>query len=126
VESDNFEPYLKALGISAPLRKLANLTSPTCIISVVGQDEYSICTDAVVRSVTVQFQLGKEVQETTVDFRKVRSTFTLEDGDLVWSSTDKSGVTTVVRRKVQDGIMTVYMEVNGVKATAKFKKSATA
>ena len=30
--SDNFEEYLKALGISAPLRKLAGLTSPTVII----------------------------------------------------------------------------------------------
>ena len=30
--SDNFEEYLKALGISAPLRKLAGLTSPTVTI----------------------------------------------------------------------------------------------
>ena len=30
--SDNFDEYLKALGISAPLRKLAGLTSPTVTI----------------------------------------------------------------------------------------------
>ena len=30
--SDNFEEYLKALGIPLPLRKLANLTTPTVII----------------------------------------------------------------------------------------------
>jgi len=29
---DNFDEYLKALGISAPLRKLALLTSPTITI----------------------------------------------------------------------------------------------
>ena len=32
VSSDNFEEYLKALGIPLPLRKLANLTTPTVII----------------------------------------------------------------------------------------------
>ena len=32
VECQNFEEYLKGLGIPAPLRKLAGLTSPTVII----------------------------------------------------------------------------------------------
>ena len=33
---ENFEEYLKALGISAPLRKLALLTSPTLTIRQSG------------------------------------------------------------------------------------------
>ncbi|XP_023345672.1 myelin P2 protein [Eurytemora carolleeae] len=124
VESDNFEPYLKALGIAAPLRKLANLTTPTVIISDLGNGEYSVKTDAVVRSVVVTFKFGEKVGETTVDFRKVESVFTLEDETLVWTSTDKNGLTTVVRRTISsEGIMLVEMEVRGITATAKFKKS---
>ena len=81
--SDNFDEYLKALGISAPLRKLAGLTSPTVTIKkledgkIQGQrypmsnsnlllGKYSVTTDAVVRSVTVTFRFGEEVQESTV------------------------------------------------------------
>ena len=41
VSSDNFEEYLKALGIPLPLRKLANLTTPTVIIKRVdGKAQY--------------------------------------------------------------------------------------
>ena len=39
--SDNFENYLKALGISAPLRKLAGLTSPTVTIKKVEDGKNS-------------------------------------------------------------------------------------
>ena len=79
---DHFEEYLKALGISAPLRKLALLTSPTVTIkqTAPGQrsqaeivtcymsalDKYSMTTDATVRSVTIEFKFGEKVEETTV------------------------------------------------------------
>ena len=83
VSSDNFEEYLKALGIPLPLRKLANLTTPTVIIKRVdGESTYcwdfllhfifnpdvrfSVTTDAVVRAVTVTFKLGESVEENTV------------------------------------------------------------
>ena len=38
---EHFEEYLKALGISAPLRKLAMLTSPTVTIRESGEGERS-------------------------------------------------------------------------------------
>ena len=81
--SDNFEEYLKALGIPLPLRKLANLTSPTVIIKRVDgeswldliinsefisnpDEKFSVTTDAVVRAITVTFKLGETVEENTV------------------------------------------------------------
>ena len=39
--SENFDNYLKALGISAPLRKLAGLTSPTVTIKKVDDGKNS-------------------------------------------------------------------------------------
>ena len=79
---EHFEEYLKALGISAPLRKLAMLTSPTVTIRESGEgershgnvrersentlDKFSITTDATVRSVTIEYKLGEKVEETTV------------------------------------------------------------
>ena len=79
---EHFDEYLKALGISAPLRKLAQLTSPTVTIGQSGGersrvkrerersentlDKFSITTDATVRSVTIEYKLGEKVEETTV------------------------------------------------------------
>merc|ERR1712226_13662 len=120
---DHFEEYLKALGISAPLRKLAVLTSPTVTIRRSG-DKFSITTDATVRSVTIEYELGEKVEETTVDLRTVSSvlTFDAENGCLILTSTDKHGVTTAVKRTVSADLMMVEMEVKGVTATAVFKR----
>merc|ERR1712215_126160 len=124
ISCDNFDEYLKALGIPAPLRMLAGITSPTVIIKQESDDMYSVTTDATVRSVTVTFHLGEHVEEKTVDLRTVDSVFTVDqDNDcLVWTSTDKTGVTTVVRRSVAGDTMRVVMEVKGVTATAMFQR----
>ena len=93
--SDNFEEYLKALGIPLPLRKLANLTSPTVIIkrvdgeyrldlilnsefvSTAPDEKFSVTTEAVVRAVTVTFKLGETVEENTVGKQKTYFPHTL-------------------------------------------------
>merc|ERR1711936_913320 len=121
---DQFEEYLKALGISTPLRKLALLTSPTVTIKQSGPDKYSMTTDATVRSVTIEFKFGEKVEETTVDLRTVSSVFTFDEEKncLILTSTDKHGVTTVIKRTVAADVMKVHMEVKGVTATAVFKR----
>merc|ERR1711973_122572 len=126
VSCDNFDDYLKALGIPFPLRKMAILISPTITISKEPDGRYSVNTDAGIRAVTIVFALGESVPETTVDLRNVTSVFTLdEEGAFVWTSTDKYGVTTVVKRRVLEEDpqeMAVHMEVNGVVATAVFTR----
>ena len=124
VESTNFDNYLQGLGIAYPLRKLASLTSPTVTIKQETTDGlYSVTTDAKIRSVTTAFQLGKVVDERTVDLRLLRSTFSLDkDNCLVLTSTDRYGVTSIDTRCVMGNLMQVAMEVKGVTASAKFKK----
>ena len=124
VESSNFDAYLIGLGISFPLRKLASLTSPTVIIKQENEEgEFSVTTDATVRSATATFTLGKPTLERTVDLRTVSSIIDLdqERDCLVWTSTHKNGVTSVDTRTVKGDLMQVVMEVEGVFATATFK-----
>merc|ERR1712012_129392 len=82
-----FEEYLKALGIPLPLRKLANLTSPTVNIKRVDDEKFSVTTDAVVRALTVTFKLGETVEENTVDLRTVSSVFEfdMETKTFIWT-----------------------------------------
>ena len=58
------------------------------------------------------------------DLRTVDSIFSLDlgTGSLVHTSTDRHGVTTVVTRSVEEDLMQVVMEVNGVTAKATFKR----
>lgn len=124
VSSDNFEEYLKALGIPLPLRKLANLTTPTVIIKRVDDVRFSVTTDAVVRAVTVTFKLGESVEENTVDLRTVSSVFEfdMQTKSFNWTSTDKHGVVTVVKRTISGDKMNVSMECKGILASAIFKR----
>merc|ERR1719342_552120 len=119
---------IPALGIPFPLRKMAILISPTITISKEPDGRYCVKTDAGVRAVTIIFNLGESVAETTVDLRNVTSVFTIdEEGAFVWTSTDRNGVTTVVKRRLLEEDpqqMAVHMEVNGVTATAVFTRKS--
>ena len=92
----------------------------------------SIRTETLVKSVSVEFVLGEEFNETTIDDRKVRSIFSLEDLDeggrrelLQWQ-TDKQGrkarIGRTLRREGQDELMDITMECNGVFSTAVFRR----
>ena len=126
LRSDNFDEYLKGLGISYPLRAMAKLTSPTIQIGADASGKFNLKTDAVVRSVNAVFSLGHTFQETTVDFRSVSSVFSLdEEGALVSESTDnKSKICTTIKRRVTGDFMEVTMEVGEVKANAVFQRDA--
>eukprot|EP00092_Neocalanus_flemingeri_P016028 GFUD01017347.1.p1 GENE.GFUD01017347.1~~GFUD01017347.1.p1 ORF type:complete len:137 (+),score=46.36 GFUD01017347.1:94-504(+) len=126
VESSNFEEYLKGLGISFPLRKLAGLSSPTISIKQEIGGRYSVTTDAMVCSASATFQLGELIQERTVDLRTVSSTFSLdqENDCLVLTSTGRNGLTSVDTRTVKGDLMQVVMVVKGITATATFRRKA--
>ncbi|CAG2181389.1 unnamed protein product, partial [Oppiella nova] len=58
-KSDNFDNFLKELGVNFMLRKLANSTSPTLEITRNG-DEFVFKTVSTVKTSTMTFTLGKE------------------------------------------------------------------
>jgi len=151
VSCSNFDGYLKELGINAVLRKLAALANPTIIVTAAekdgkelwtirwGLDRFNVrslslrnCfflrTETVVKSTQCSFHLGQEFDETTIDDRKVKSTLRVIDEEGVRKlnhySVDQQGRRSVVSRTIDGNLMNVWMEVNGVKSSAIFKKKA--
>merc|ERR1712156_1270841 len=84
-ESNNFDNYLKELGVGFILRQLAQVAQPTVTVgrncsSTPSPAEAEFCvwsihTDAAVRQHTINFHLGEEVEDTTMDGREVVSKF---------------------------------------------------
>lgn len=63
-------PSLSA-GVGFATRKVGNMTKPTTIISVEG-DQVTLKTQSTFKNTEVSFKLGEEFDETTADDRKVK------------------------------------------------------
>ncbi|MEJ1277704.1 nestin [Cricetulus griseus] len=74
IRSENFEELLKALGVNMMLRKIAvaAASKPTVEIKQEGESFY-IKTSTTVRTTEINFKIGEEFEEQTVDGRPCKS-----------------------------------------------------
>ncbi|XP_004679829.1 PREDICTED: fatty acid-binding protein 9 [Condylura cristata] len=118
--SENFEEYMKELGVSAAIRNMVELVKPSIIISVDG-DKVIIKTENSFKNTEIAFELGEEFDETTADNRNVKSTITLSGGSMIhvqkWL-----GKETTIKRQIVDGKMVVECIMNNVVSTRIYKK----
>ncbi|XP_039982752.1 cellular retinoic acid-binding protein 1 isoform X1 [Xiphias gladius] len=83
--SENFDDLLKALGVSAMLRKVAGAAAskPHVEIRQSGEHFY-IKTSTTVRTTEINFLIGEEFNEETVDGRKCKSLATWEKENKIY------------------------------------------
>ncbi|XP_048831575.1 fatty acid-binding protein, brain-like [Brienomyrus brachyistius] len=121
VDSQNFDEYMKAIGVGFALRQIGNVTKPTIIISEDG-DKVVLKTQSTFKNNEISFILGEEFEETTPDDRKCKSTVTLEDDKLVQVQKWDGKETTFVR-EVKDGKMIMNLTCNDVNALRIYEKA---
>jgi hypothetical protein len=128
--SDNFDAYLSELGVSFILRQLAGLAFPiitvqSCPTPPPPDCQWKIKTDAGLRSHTISFSLGEQVDDVTMDGRQVSSLFSLDDEDslLEEQRSREGGPTTFLTRRFYDNRMEVGMVVNSVNASSVFLRN---
>ncbi|XP_064444232.1 myelin P2 protein isoform X2 [Mirounga angustirostris] len=120
VSSENFDDYMKALGVGLATRKLGNLAKPRVIISKKG-DVITIRTESTFKNTEISFKLGQEFEETTADSRKTKSIVTLSRGSL--NQVQKwDGKETTIKRKLVDGKMVEECKMKGVVCTRIYEK----
>ncbi|XP_043395359.1 myelin P2 protein-like isoform X1 [Chelonia mydas] len=129
ISSENFDSYMKELGVGFTTRKLGSLDKPSVIISING-DIITIKTESTFKNTKISFKLGEEFEETTVDDRKTMvranpsgcpakdtwSTVTVDNGSLTqvqkWD-----GKQTTIKKALVDGKMVVECTMNNVTCT---------
>ncbi|XP_021501319.1 fatty acid-binding protein, adipocyte isoform X3 [Meriones unguiculatus] len=120
VSSENFEDYMKELGVDFAARNVAGLVKPSVSISFNGE-KVNIQTESSFRNTEISFKLGEEFDETTADNRKVKSIITLEGGSMIqvqkWL-----GKETTIKRKIVDGKMVVECTMNNIVSTRTYEK----
>ncbi|XP_008329835.1 fatty acid-binding protein, heart [Cynoglossus semilaevis] len=119
-ETENFDEYMKELGVGFPTRKLGNMTKPTTIISVDG-GVVTLKTQSAIKNTEISYKIGEEFDETTADGRKVKSVVSIEDGKMVhvqkWDGKETSLV-----REVSDNALTLTLKVGEVVCIRRYEK----
>lgn len=110
--SENFDEYMKEIGVSWALRKAGAMASSTTEISQEG-DGIRVNTQSTVKSSNFVFPNGKAVDYTTMDGRKTKTTLNL-NGDEINSEECWDGKTSKINFSVQNGEMVITLTFNGV------------
>ncbi|KAH3770103.1 hypothetical protein DPMN_171383 [Dreissena polymorpha] len=108
-QDDNWDEYMKAVGVGFATRQIGKRTSSWEEIKQNGED-WTLNITSTFKNVYLQFKLGEEFEETTMDGRNVQSVFNEEDGKLVHyqkSTTVGQPDSVVIRERVDDHTMTV-------------------
>ncbi|XP_069008657.1 fatty acid binding protein 7, brain, a [Embiotoca jacksoni] len=121
VDSQNFDEYMKALGVGFATRQVGNVTKPTVAISQDG-DKVVVKTLSTFRNTEISSKLGEEFDETTPDDRHVKSTFTME-GDKLVHVQKWDGKETKLIREIKDGKMVMTLTFEGVQGVRTYEKA---
>merc|ERR1712226_2018 len=122
-KADNYEAFLNKMGVGFILRKAATSSSPVMDITKNG-DKWKIVTSTSLKSMELNFELGKSFEEETIDGRKVTTTVTAESPDTwVTMQVAKDGKRTVKAvRKFTDAGIDIEMSVDGVSCKQFFER----
>ncbi|XP_006086935.1 fatty acid-binding protein, heart-like [Myotis lucifugus] len=122
VDSNNFDDYMRSIGVDFATRQVASVIKPITIIEING-DTITLKTQSNFKSTEISFKLGVEFDETTADDRKVKSTVTLDGGKLVHVQKWNGQETKLVRELV-DGKLILTLTHGNVVCTRTYKKEA--
>ncbi|MEE6520940.1 hypothetical protein FKM82_018933 [Ascaphus truei] len=121
VDSQNFDEYMKSLGVGFATRQVGNVTKPTIIISKEG-DKVVIKTQSTFKNTEISFKLGEEFDEATADDRNCKSTVSL-DGDNLVHVQKWDGKETKFVREIKDGKMIMTLTFGDVVAVRQYEKA---
>ncbi|KAI1720716.1 lipocalin / cytosolic fatty-acid binding protein family domain-containing protein [Ditylenchus destructor] len=125
VESENFDAYMKQVGVGLVTRKIAANLKPVLDFTVDG-DHWKMVSTSTFKTVVTEFDLGKEFDETTADGRVLKSVFTWDGSKLVQTQTkiDPKDKDSRFERYIQDGKLIITMESEGVTAKRVYEKAS--
>lgn len=120
-DSQNFDDFLKELGVGYFTRVAAGAASSTYYISKNDQGEWVLKTASTFGDSEIKFKSGVTFKESRLDGNTVDSTITIVGN--VWKQVQKSdaNVVTIDREFIGDEIITTST-VNGVECVRKYKK----
>ncbi|XP_010733291.1 fatty acid binding protein 4a [Larimichthys crocea] len=123
VTSDNFDDYMRAIGVGFATRQVGNRTKPNLIVTMDEQGTVSMKSQSTFKTTEIKFKLNEPFEETTADDRKTTSVVSLENGKLVQKQS-WDGKETNIEREIADGKLVAKCRMGDVVAVRTYVKEA--
>jgi len=122
-EDPVWDSYLTAVGVSDAHREAGAMVRPSIEISEAG-GKYTLKTLSELKNMEINFEIGKEFDETTADNRVCKTVFTKEGSNKLVQVQQGDGIKSqTVRVFTADG-MTATFSAAGITAERKYKRVA--
>ncbi|XP_037872127.1 cellular retinoic acid binding protein isoform X1 [Bombyx mori] len=120
ISTDNFDSFMKALGVGLITRKAANAVTPTVELRKDG-DEYNLVTSSTFKTTEMKFKPGEEFEEDRADGAKVKSVCTFEGNTLKQVQKAPDGLEVTYVREFGPEEMKAVMTAKDVTCTRVYK-----
>jgi len=117
--SENFDEFLKELGVNFVVRKMAGSTTSTVELVDEGNNNYSFNTVSSFRSSSVKFQPGVEFIESRMDGEEVPCIITFEGNKMIQVQKGSKPITMV--RTFTDDELFLTLKIGDLEAKRWFK-----
>ncbi|CAI2354817.1 unnamed protein product [Caenorhabditis sp. 36 PRJEB53466] len=122
VSSENFDEYLKEVGVGWAVRTIATKTKPTLEFTING-DEWTMNSVSTFKNYTIKWKLGTQFDEKTADGRDVANVFSVENDRLIQVETGKNGgKDSRIERYIENGKLVIVCQCNSVKCTRVYSR----
>ncbi|XP_051922104.1 fatty acid binding protein 4b [Hippocampus zosterae] len=121
--SENFDEYMKAIGVGFATRQVGNMAKPNLVINLNDAGLITMRSESTFKTKEIQFKLNEEFDENTADDRNTKTIITFENGKLVQKQT-WDGKSTTLEREIQDGKLTAKCIMGDVVAMRTYEKEA--
>jgi len=119
--SENFDNYMKAVGVGYLMAKLGSTAKPTVVIKKDG-DQYTLRTETTFKNSEVSFKIDEEFQETTTDGRKCKTTFKFEGPNKLIQLQTGDVPSTIVRELTDENTLVCVCEAKDVVCKRVYKR----
>ncbi|KAI4454513.1 fatty acid binding protein [Holotrichia oblita] len=118
--SENFDEFMKALGVGLVTRKMGATVSPVISLNKDG-DDYVLTSHSTFKNMTSKFKPGIEFDDETADGRKVKSTITFNGNVVTEVQKDANGKVTTLERTFTASDVTIVCKVDDIVCTRVYK-----
>ncbi|XP_063707653.1 fatty acid-binding protein-like [Culicoides brevitarsis] len=105
VKSENFDEYMKVLGVGFATRKIGAAWKPFFELIKENDKQYIIRSTSSVKNVDLPFTVGVEFDETTTDGRNVKTTITFENENKLVQVQRGDVDSTIIREFTEKGLV---------------------
>ncbi|XP_059142602.1 sodium/calcium exchanger regulatory protein 1-like [Physella acuta] len=119
-KSENFDEYMKALGVGMAMRLIGSKARPSQEISIVD-DLWTIKTSTPLKNTQIQFKLDVPFEEQTADGRKVKTTCSVSGNKLIQEQ--KGDISSTIIREFSKENFVMTLKAVDVVCTRYYKKS---